>query len=157
MRKAVFPGSFDPITKGHEDVVRRGLALFDVVVVAIGRHSEKRGMFPVDRREAFIRATFADEPRVEVQTYEGLTSAFCEQVGATAMLRGVRNANDLAYEQTIAQMTRAMVPSLDTVVLLTDPALAPIHSTVVREVLAHGGDVSPFVPLAVQRLMNPGA
>jgi pantetheine-phosphate adenylyltransferase len=72
------------------------------------------------------------------------------------MLRGVRNANDLAYEQTIAQMTRTMVPSLDTVVLLTDPALAPIHSTVVREVLAHGGDVSPFVPLAVQRLMNPG-
>ena len=146
MRKAVFPGSFDPITKGHEDVVRRGLALFDVVVVAIGRHSEKRGMFPVDRREAFIRATFADEPRVEVQTYEGLTSAFCEHVGATAMLRGVRNANDLAYEQTIAQMTRAMRPEMDTVILLTDLECAAIHSTVVRDVLTHGGDVTAFVP-----------
>ena len=149
MRRAVFPGSFDPVTRGHENVVLRGLNLFDEVVVAVGQHSTKKGTFPVEERLEMLRETFADQPRVKVMSYTGLTSDFCHQVGATAQLRGVRNSTDFEYEKTIAQMTRQMHPDLDTVVLLTDPAFTAIHSTVVREVLSHGGDIRPFVPEAL--------
>ena len=149
MRRAVFPGSFDPVTRGHENVVLRGLNLFDEVVVAVGQHSTKKGTFPVEERLEMLRETFADQPRIKVMSYTGLTSEFCHQVGATAQLRGVRSSTDFEYEKTIAQMTRQMHPDLDTVVLLTDPAFTAIHSTVVREVLGHGGDIRPFVPEAL--------
>ena len=149
MRRAVFPGSFDPVTRGHENVVLRGLNLFDEVIVAVGQHSTKKGAFPVEERLAMLRETFADQPRIKVMSYTGLTSEFCHKVGATAQLRGVRNSTDFDYEKTIAQMTRQMHPDLDTVVLLTDPAFTAIHSTVVREVLSHGGDIRPFVPEAL--------
>ena len=149
MRRAVFPGSFDPVTRGHENVVLRGLNMFDEVVVAVGQHSTKKGAFPVEERLAMLRETFADQPRVKVTSYTGLTSAFCHAMGATVQLRGVRNGTDFNYEKTIAQMTRQMHPDLDTVVLLTDPAFTAIHSTVVREVLSHGGDIRPFVPEAL--------
>ena len=149
MRRAVFPGSFDPVTRGHENVVLRGLNLFDEVIVAVGQHSTKKGAFPVEERLAMLRETFADQPRVKVMSYTGLTSEFCHKVGATVQLRGVRNSIDFDYEKTIAQMTRQMHPDLDTVVLLTDPAFTAIHSTVVREVLSHGGDIRPFVPEAL--------
>lgn len=101
-----------------------------------------------------LEATFADHPKVRVTSYEGLTADCCLEVGAQVQLRGVRNAVDLSYEQTLAQMTRAMHPELDTVVLLTDPPFAPIHSTVVRDVLAHGGDASPFVPSAILPMLH---
>jgi pantetheine-phosphate adenylyltransferase len=156
MRKVVFPGSFDPITKGHEDLVLRALNLFDEVVVAVGQHSTKKSMFPLDDRLAMIAQTFAQEPRVSVASYEGLTADFCLRVGAVAQLRGVRNAVDLSYEQTIAQMTRTMHPSLDTVVLLTAPAFSAIHSTVVRDVLDHGGDARSFVPECLSSRFAPG-
>ena len=149
MRRAVFPGSFDPVTRGHENVVLRGLNLFDEVIVAVGQHSTKKGAFPLEERLAMLRETFADQPRVKVTSYTGLTSEFCHKVGATVQLRGVRNSTDFDYEKTIAQMTRQMHPDLDTVVLLTDPAFTAIHSTVVREVLSHGGDIRPFVPEAL--------
>ncbi len=149
MRRAVFPGSFDPVTRGHENVVLRGLNLFDEVIVAVGQHSTKKGAFPVEERLAMLLETFADQPRVKVMSYTGLTSEFCHKVGATVQLRGVRNSTDFDYEKTIAQMTRQMHPDLDTVVLLTDPAFTAIHSTVVREVLSHGGDIRPFVPEAL--------
>ena len=149
MRRAVFPGSFDPVTRGHENVVLRGLNLFDEVIVAVGQHSTKKGAFPVEERLAMLRETFADQPRIKVMSYTGLTSELCHKVGATAQLRGVRNSTDFDYEKTIAQMTRQMHPDLDTVVLLTDPAFTAIHSTVVREVLSHGGDIRPFVPEAL--------
>ena len=149
MRRAVFPGSFDPVTRGHENVVLRGLNLFDEVVVAVGQHSTKKGAFPVEERLAMLRETFADQPRVKVMSYTGLTSEFCLKVGATVQLRGVRNSTDFEYEKTIAQMTCQMHPDLDTVVLLTDPAFTAIHSRVVREVLSHGGDIRPFVPEAL--------
>ncbi len=149
MRRAVFPGSFDPVTRGHENVVLRGLNLFDEVIVAVGQHSTKKGAFPVGERLAMLRETFADQPRVKVMSYTGLTSEFCHKVGAAVQLRGVRNSTDFDYEKTIAQMTRQMHPDLDTVVLLTDPAFTAIHSTVVREVLSHGGDIRPFVPEAL--------
>jgi pantetheine-phosphate adenylyltransferase len=155
MRIALFPGSFDPITLGHENVVRRAVPMFDQIVVAVGRHSSKKGMFSVERRVAMIQATFADCPSVRIESYDGLTADFCKEVGAQFQLRGVRNAVDLSYEQTLAQMTRAMHPDLDTVVLLTDREFAPIHSTVVRDVLSHGGDVSSFVPAAVLPFLPP--
>ena len=149
MRRALFPGSFDPVTKGHENVVLRAAGMFDEVVVAVGRHSSKKGRFPIKDRLDMLKATFADVPNVRIESYEGLTAEFCKSVGAQVQLRGVRNANDLAFEQTLAQMTRAMHKDLDTVILLTDPEFAAIHSTVVRDVLFHGGDVSPFVPNAI--------
>ena len=149
MRRALFPGSFDPVTKGHENVVVRAIPLFDEIVVAVGRHSAKKGMFSLEDRVAMLEATFADHPSVRVESYDGLTSAFCDEVGVQFQLRGVRNAVDLSYEQTLAQMTRANHPNLDTVVLLTDPEYTAIHSTVVRDVLHHGGDVSKFVPHAI--------
>lgn len=130
-------------------MVLRGLNMFDEVVVAVGQHSTKKGAFPVEERLAMLRETFADQPRVKVTSYIGLTSAFCHAMGATVQLRGVRNGTDFNYEKTIAQMTRQMHPDLDTVVLLTDPAFTAIHSTVVREVLSHGGDIRPFVPEAL--------
>jgi len=149
MRTALFPGSFDPVTKGHENVVLRAASLFDQIVVAVGRHSSKTGMFSVEDRIAMLEATFAHLPNVKVTSYQGLTADYCKEVGAQVQLRGVRNAVDLSYEQTLAQMTRTLHPELDTVVLLTNPEFAPIHSTVVRDVLVHGGDASPFVPEAV--------
>lgn len=154
MRRALFPGSFDPVTKGHENVVVRGTAMFDEIVVAVGRHRAKKGLFSVEERVAMLEATFAAYPSVRVVSYDGLTADFCHSVGAEFQLRGVRNAVDLNYEQTLAHMTRAMHPQLDTVVLLTDPELASIHSTVVRDVLAHGGDVTPFVPQAAMPWMT---
>ena len=149
MRRAFFPGSFDPVTRGHENVVLRGLNLFDEVIVAVGKHSTKEGAFSVEDRLEMLRETFADQPRVKVMAYTGLTSEFCDKVSASALLRGVRNSTDFDYEKTIAQMTRQMHPDLDTVMLLTDPVFSAIHSTVVREVLGHGGDIRPFVPEAL--------
>lgn len=154
MRIALFPGSFDPVTRGHENVVRRAVPMFDEIVVAVGRHGSKKGMFSIEDRVTMLNATFADCPTVRVESYEGLTADFCKETGAQVQLRGVRNAVDLSYEQTLAQMTRAMHPELDTVVLLTDPEFAPIHSTVVRDVLSHGGDASPFVPEAILPLLT---
>lgn len=130
-------------------MVLRAASLFDQIVVAVGRHSSKTGMFSVEDRIAMLEATFAHLPNVKVTSYQGLTADYCKEVGAQVQLRGVRNAVDLSYEQTLAQMTRTLHPELDTVVLLTNPEFAPIHSTVVRDVLVHGGDASPFVPEAV--------
>lgn len=154
MRIALFPGSFDPVTKGHENVVQRAVPMFDQIVVAVGRHGSKKSMFSVEERMAMLMATFAHLSTVSVTSYEGLTADFCKEVGAQVQLRGVRNAVDLSYEQTLAQMTRAMHPDLETVVLLTDPEHAPIHSTVVRDVLAHGGDVTPFVPEVILSMLK---
>lgn len=129
--------------------------MFDKIVVAVGRHSSKRGMFTIADRVEMLSATFEDCPAVEVASFEGLTADFAKSQGANFLLRGVRNGVDLSYEQTIAQMTRAMHPDLDTVILLTDPQHAAIHSTVVRDVLHHGGDVSSFVPKAVLPWLKP--
>jgi pantetheine-phosphate adenylyltransferase len=145
-RIAVFPGSFDPVTKGHENIVRRAVGLFDEIVVAIGVNSKKTGMFTTEQREEWIRTVFDDLPTVTCQTYEGLTMDFCRTVGARFMLRGVRNGGDFQYERTIAQMTKYMDSGLETVFLFTDPEFAPIHSTVVREVYKNKGDISRFIP-----------
>lgn len=148
-RRAVFPGSFDPITRGHENILRRAATLFDEVIVALGVNQDKQGMFPVEERIAWCEATFADLPNVRVASFEGLTVDFCQSVQAGWLIRGVRNGGDFEYERTIAQMTKYLDDGVETMILFTDPEFAPISSSVVRDVVHHGGDVARFVPDAV--------
>ena len=143
---ALFPGSFDPITRGHDNIVRRGALLFDEVIVAIGHNTTKQSMFPLEKRKAWIEATFADLPNVRVDVYEGLTVDYCKKIGATFLLRGLRNGGDFEYERTIAHMNKALLAQLETVLVFTDPEYASVHSTVIREIYKNKGDVSQFVP-----------
>lgn len=150
MKVAVFPGSFDPITKGHEDIIRRAVSLFDKVIVAVGKNSNKTYMFSLEQRLEWIAGTFQDLPEVEVDTYTGLTARYCKEKGASHILRGLRNPADFEFEKAIAQANRKLEGELDTVFLLTDSALAYISSSIVRDVIRHGGDYEEFVPSAVR-------
>lgn len=149
MRKAVFPGSFDPITKGHENIVRRGAELFDEIIVAIGSNSSKNSMFSLEQRRQWLEEVFKDLDNVKVDDYDGMTIDYCKKVQAEYLLRGVRNGGDFEYERTIAQMTKYMAPQIETVILFTDPEFAAINSTVVREILRNHGDVSQFIPATI--------
>ena len=148
-RIAVFPGSFDPITIGHESVIRRAVPLFDEVIVAIGINANKKYFFDLDRRKTMIEQTFADEPAVRVETFGGLTVDFCREMNAQFILRGLRTAADFEFERAIGQMNRAMDDGIETLFLLTLPEHAAINSTIVRDIIRHGGDASPFVPTAI--------
>lgn len=148
-RIAVFPGSFDPITKGHESVVLRSVKLFDKIIIAVGINSNKSGFFPLEKRVAWIRKTFDQCSNIEVMHYEGLTTDFCRSVNATFLLRGIRTSADFEYERSIAQMNKALVPDLETVFILTTPELAPISSTILRDIYKHGGDIKPFTPIKI--------
>jgi pantetheine-phosphate adenylyltransferase len=143
---ALFPGSFDPFTIGHESVVRRALPLFDKIIVAIGYNSAKSGFFPLEKRIKWIEEIFKGEKKIEVQSYEGLTANFCRKVGAKYLLRGLRTAADFEYERAIAQMNNMLDNDIETVFLLTKPEHSPISSTIVREIIRHGGNASQFVP-----------
>lgn len=145
-RIAIFPGSFDPFTRGHESVVVRSLPLFTKVIIAIGNNSSKSGFLSVDERIELINMVFNNEPRVEVQSYNGLTVDFCKKVNARFMLRGIRTAADFEYERAVAQMNKSMLPEVESVILLTTPELTPVNSTIVRDIIRHGGDVSQFLP-----------
>ena len=149
IKRAVFPGSFDPITRGHENILRRAAGLFDEVVVAIGVNQEKRSMFPLEQRIAWCEATFADLDNVRVDRFEGLTADYCRSIEAGWLIGGVRNGGDFEYERTIAQMTKYLDDGLETLMLFKDPEHAPISSSVVRDIVHHGGEVSRFVPDAV--------
>ncbi|QIX60459.1 pantetheine-phosphate adenylyltransferase [Hymenobacter lutimineralis] len=146
MRIALFPGSFDPFTNGHLDVVRRGADLFDQIIIAIGNNSSKTRYLPVEQMVTLIEQVFADEPRVSVQSYKGLTADFAREVGARYLLRGLRNTTDFEYENTIAQANRHVNPALETVFLITSPTLAAISSTIIREIHRFGGNIDDFVP-----------
>tara|TARA_B100001057_G_C22822654_1_gene940032 strand:+ start:988 stop:1470 length:483 start_codon:yes stop_codon:yes gene_type:complete len=146
MKRAVFPGSFDPITHGHLNILERSATLFDEIIVAVGVNSSKRSMFPLKQRMAWLESVCARFPHVQIASFEGLTADFCRESDAHWLLRGVRNGGDFEYERTIAQMTKELHPSLETVILFTDPEFAHIHSNVVREILKNGGDASAFVP-----------
>jgi len=148
-RIALFPGSFDPFTNGHLDVVRRGTQLFDEVIISLGNNSSKTRYLPVEQMLEMIREVFRDEPRVRVQAYKGLTADFAREVGARYLLRGLRNTTDFEYENTIAQANRHVNPELETVFLITSPALAAISSTIIREIHRFGGNVDDFVPFAL--------
>lgn len=146
---AVFPGSFDPITKGHESIIMRCVGLFDEIIVGIGYNSNKHYYFSQDRREHFIQQTFEGLKNVKVMRYGGLTVDFCKEVGANYILRGLRTSADFEFERAIAQMNRAMSPEIETIFVVADPSLSHISSTIVRDILLYQGDVSNFVPGAI--------
>ena len=143
---AVFPGSFDPITVGHVDIVERAIPLFDEIIVAIGINSQKRYLFDLETRLEWIERVFADQDKVSVDQYEGLTVHFCKEKGAKYLLRGIRSAADFEYEKTIAHLNNAMQEELETILILSRPELSSISSTIVREIIRGKGDVSKFVP-----------
>lgn len=146
-RIAIFPGSFDPFTKGHQDIVLRGLALFDEIIVAIGYNSAKsQRYFPIEFMVDKINETFKSEPRISVQTFSELTAAFAKRNGARYLLRGLRNTTDFEYENSIAQVNRQLNPELESVFLITSPAFASISSSIIREVHRYNGDVSTLIP-----------
>lgn len=149
-RIALFPGSFDPITLGHLDIIERALPLFDEIQIAVGKNTEKKYLFSLEQRVAWIEKTFAHEPKVRVITYEGLTVDFAQKQGVNFLLRGLRNPADFEFEKAIAQANREMVPQLETVFLLTSARYAYISSSIVRDVYTHGGDFKRFVPSSVK-------
>ncbi|MGB3618671.1 MAG: pantetheine-phosphate adenylyltransferase [Catalinimonas sp.] len=148
-RIAIFPGSFDPFTRGHEDVVRRGLAVFDEVIVGVGVNSNKQRYFPLETILSRIESTFGDTPGVRVVSYRGLTAEFARREGALFLLRGLRNTTDFEYENAIAQANRHVFGGLETVFLITTPGLATISSSIVRDLHRHGQDVGTFLPYAL--------
>lgn len=148
---ALFPGSFDPFTNGHLDIVRRGAALFDEVIIALGTNSSKQRSLPVEWMMAQLEILFQDDPRVSVRSYQGLTTTFARETGARYLLRGLRNTLDFEYENAIAQANHLLNPELETVFLITSPLLAAVSSTIVREIHRFGGDVGQFVPFALPR------
>jgi pantetheine-phosphate adenylyltransferase len=149
MKIAVFPGSFDPITLGHEDIIKRGSTLFDKIIVAIGVNGEKKYMFPLEERKRFIEEAFKDVPNIEVVTYEGLTIDFCKKAGAKFILRGLRNPADFEFEKAIAHTNRKL-SKIETVFLLTAANTSYISSSIVRDVLRNGGDYTKLVPDSVR-------
>ena len=149
-RIAVFPGSFDPITNGHVDIIERALPLFDKIIIAVGENATKNYMFSLEQRVEFIKNEFQSEPTIEVVTYSGLTVDFALESGAAFMLRGIRNPADFEFEKSIAQANRQLVPSLETVFLLTSARYAYISSSIVRDVIRNNGDYTQFVPDSVR-------
>jgi len=155
MKIALFPGSFDPVTKAHVDILKRSLPLFDKVIIGIGLNSTKAPYLGIDIRKAMLRAVFANEPKVEVQTYEGLTVEFCKKINATYMIRGIRTVSDFEYEKAIAQMNHALVPEIESIFIVSKPGYSSISSTIVRDIMRNNGDVRQFIPQEAFDLINP--
>ena len=148
-RIAVFPGSFDPFTIGHEEIVGRALSLFDEIVIAVGANALKKSFYSLGTRKEMITKVFSNEPRVRVDQYEGLTVDYCKKNGAGYILRGLRTSADFEFERAIAQVNKAMAPGIESVFLLTVPEHTPINSTIVRDIIICGGDASRFVPASI--------
>ncbi|QKJ29538.1 pantetheine-phosphate adenylyltransferase [Mucilaginibacter mali] len=148
MKIALFPGSFDPVTKAHVDIVKRSVGLFDKLYIGIGANSTKPGFLPIEKREQMLRAVFQDEPRIHIIAYEGLTVNFCKSINATFMVRGIRTVSDFEYEKAIAQMNHALAPDIESIFIVSKPGYSSISSTIVREIMKHNGDVSQFIPSA---------
>ncbi|MFC2090325.1 pantetheine-phosphate adenylyltransferase [Bacteroidota bacterium] len=146
---AIFPGSFDPFTLGHESIVKRSLKLFDKIIVAIGVNSGKVPLMSVESRVAMVNEIFKNEPKVECDYFEGLTVDFCKKAGANYMLRGIRTSADFEYERAIAQVNKKMLPEVESVFLLTNPEHTPINSTIIRDIIRNGGDASQFLPESI--------
>ena len=149
MKKAVFPGSFDPLTLGHCDIINKSLNLFDEIVLAIGVNSTKESMFSIDQRKKFIHDEFINEEKIKILTYEGLTVDFCKSINADFIVRGLRNPADFEFEKTIAQ-TNKKLTGIETVFFLTSPETAYISSSIVREIIANNGEYTKLVPKSVR-------
>ncbi len=148
---AIFPGSFDPITTGHVDIVKRAIPLFDKIIIAIGINSQKQSLYSLDQRIEWIKKVFADYKTVSVESYNGLTVNFCNEKNAKYILRGIRSASDFDYEKTIAHLNNAMFPDIETILILAKPELSSISSTIVREIIRGKGKVSKFVPKEIAK------
>ncbi len=149
MKRAIFPGSFDPITLGHLDIIERGITLFDELIIAIGVNSDKKYMFPLEKRKQFIEETFKNEPKIKVVTYKGLTVNFCKEINAQFILRGLRNPADFEFEKAIAHTNRKL-SEIETVFLLTSSGKSYISSSIVRDVIRNNGDYTGLVPNSVR-------
>lgn len=149
-RICLFPGTFDPMTLGHVDVIKRSVPLFDKLIIAIGVNANKTPMFSVEQRTEWIREIFKDYPTIEVTNYTGLTINYCKEVGANYMMRGIRYIADFEYEKAIADMNRSLAPEVETIFLTCAPEYSTVSSTIVRDVIRNGGDVSHFVPKEIE-------
>ncbi|MEA3476545.1 MAG: pantetheine-phosphate adenylyltransferase [Bacteroidota bacterium] len=145
-KTAVFPGSFDPITKGHESIIKRAIPLFDEIIIAIGINTEKKHFFPVEQRLKWLEMVFKNHPSISITQYEGLTVDFCREKGARYILRGLRTSADFEFERSIGQINKKIYPDVETIFLLTTPEYTALNSSIVRDILRNGGDASPFVP-----------
>lgn len=150
MKIAVFPGSFDPITTGHLDIVQRALPLFDKIIMSIGVNSVKKTLFDLDQRMEWLNQVFKKYDKVDVGTFEGLTVHYCEKVGAKYLIRGLRNGSDFDYEKTISQLNNIVGDDIETVFFISRPNFSHISSTIVREIIKGRGDASPFLPPEVK-------
>ena len=150
MKVAVFPGSFDPITIGHVDIINRAVPLFEKIIIGIGDNIQKQYMFPIEKRLDWIKKTFAGNLKIEVLTYDGLTIEFCKQNSASYIVRGLRNSNDFEFEQSIAQMNKTMASGIETVFIPCDPRYTAVASTIVRDIIRNKGDASLFIPPSVK-------
>ena len=151
IRKAIFPGSFDPFTKGHEDIVLRGLKMFDEIIVCIGHNSQKRRYFPIEETLKNIKFTFKNHNNISVIAYDELTAEVAKKHDAMYILRGLRNTTDFEYENSISQVNRYLNAGLETVFLITSPEFAPINSSIIREVHKYGGDINSFLPYKLDK------
>jgi len=146
---AVFPGSFSPFTIGHQSIIDRGLDLFDKIIIAIGINAEKNQYFSIEERIQWIKDVYCKNPKIEVQFYEGLTVDFCKKENANYILRGLRDSHDFKFEKGIAQMNKDLNPNIETVFLITPPEISHISSTIIRDIIKNGGNVSEFLPKEV--------
>lgn len=149
-RIALVPGTFDPITIGHVDIINRALPMFDELWIGIGRNSIKQSLFTEEERKDWIEAIYQDNPKVHVDTYEGLTTEFCRKKGAHFIIRGIRTSSDFDYEKNIAQMNKAQYDDIESIFLMCNPAFTAISSTIVRDIIRNGGDARQFVPKEVK-------
>ena len=146
---AVFPGSFDPITKGHENILLRALPLFDEIIIAVGENAEKKQLFPFEKRIRWIKKVFRNYPSISVTSYKGLTVDFCKKVNAHYILRGLRTSADFEFERSIGQVNKKIYPEIETIFLLTTPEYTALNSSIVRDIIRNGGDARQFVPEGV--------
>ncbi|MDI9319380.1 MAG: pantetheine-phosphate adenylyltransferase [Phycisphaerales bacterium] len=149
-RICLFPGSFDPITLGHVNIIQRALGLFDKLVIGIGTNASKQAMFSIEQRKQWIQAIFINEPKIEVQPYEGLTIEFCKKINAQYILRGIRFVSDFEYERAIADMNHSLAPGIESIFLTSAAEHSSISSTLVRDVIRHGGTARQFLPEEVR-------
>ncbi len=155
MKIALFPGSFDPVTIAHVDILQRSVSLFDKIIIAVGINTNKQAMLSTQMRLQILSDVFAEEPKIEIASYAGLTISYCKEVGAKYMIRGIRTVSDFEYEKAIAQMNHELEPSIESIFILSNPGYSSISSTIVRDFLRHKGDVSKFVPAEALKYLQP--